>query len=402
MKIFTVRKLFRAALVAGCLGSAVPAFALSINLIDIGGVTGSQAEKGFAIAASYWESVLTNNATVNINVGFSDLGPKVLGGTSTALYTYVPIETYKGLLAVNSDKSQLDMAAILPGTSPSGSVAVTVPGYVDSANQLGISSTAAPRIAPDGTPIANTIAIASSNVKALVNDAGFDATGIDAQIEFSSSFAFDFDPTDAIAAGTYDFIGVAVHEIGHALGFLSGAQDFDYSTDYTSFIDPDTGETVAFNPDDYWWGYAGDLFRYSAEGKLDWTFGTDSYFSLDGGKTAFLGGNWSTGEVNGDTWQASHWKAPGGCTDFLGIMNPYICNGLTDQTTALDLGYLDAIGWNTNVDVAITPGYTFTTAQMFQAFGAVPEPSTWAMMIGGLGLVGASLRQRRARALASA
>ncbi len=33
----------------------------------------------------------------------------------------------------------------------------------------------------------------------------------------------------------------------------------------------------------------------------------------------------------------------------------------------------------------------------FDAAGAVPEPATWAMMIGGFGLIGASLRRRAAR-----
>lgn len=39
-------------------------------------------------------------------------------------------------------------------------------------------------------------------------------------------------------------------------------------------------------------------------------------------------------------------------------------------------------------------------ASNFQIFTAVPEPATWAMMVGGFGLVGASLR-RRTRAAAS-
>ena len=112
------------------LAAATPAAALTIALNDIGGVTGSQAEKGFRIAAKYWESVLTNQGTVNLNIGFSDLGPGVLGGTSTALYTYVPVDTYYGLLA-GSATSNLDAIALsnLPATNANGSVTVTVPGY---------------------------------------------------------------------------------------------------------------------------------------------------------------------------------------------------------------------------------------------------------------------------------
>ncbi|GGE01169.1 hypothetical protein GCM10011529_04350 [Polymorphobacter glacialis] len=105
--------------------------------------------------------------------------------------------------------------------------------------------------------------------------------------------------------------------------------------------------------------------------------------------------------MNGDGWQASHWKAPAvSCVDFRGIMNPYICNGVGDSVESLDLALLDAIGWNVNVDVLANPGYTFSTAQAFSAFAAsVPEPGTWAMLIAGFGLTGATMRRRRATAL---
>jgi hypothetical protein len=73
-------------------------------------------------------------------------------------------------------------------------------------------------------------------------------------------------------------------------------------------------------------------------------------------------------------------------------MNPYICGGKEDAVEALDLAFFDAIGWNVNVDVLANPGYTFTTGA---AFGLVPEPSTWAMIIGGFGMVGGAMRRRR-------
>jgi len=379
---------------AAAITTAAPASALVINLNDIGGVTGSRADQGFRIAARYWESVLTSNVVMNIDVGFSNLGAGVLGGTSTTLQQFVPISNYYSLLNGNANKSALDQAAYL-GLRPldaNGGVNVTVPGYLDPTTQSGVTTGPATRQAPTGEAIGSTIALASANYKALLND-GSGAGTTDAEIQFSSTFNFDFDPTDGIAAGSYDFIGVAVHEIGHALGFLSGADDFDYVAG-----DPSLGPL-----DDAWWGYGLDMFRYSAADKLDWTFGTDSYFSLDGGVTPYLDGYFSTGEYNGDGWQASHWKEPngGGCSNLRGIMNPYICDGLGDETKGLDLALFDAIGWNTNVDVTANPGYTFSTAQMYRQFAdaAVPESSTWAMMIVGMGAVGAGMRRRRVRAV---
>ena len=224
-------------------------------------------------------------------------------------------------------------------------------------------------------------------MKALVGGGEADT---DATITFSSDFAFDFNPEGGINAGYSDFIGVAIHEMGHALGFLSGADDFDYSV----------GD--GFPTDEYWWGYGLDMFRYSSPGVLDWTFGTDSSFSIDGGLTQFNGNSeFSTGSNFGDGWQASHWKAPqlpNG--DFsclmpkIGIMNPYLCGGQKAIVTGADIALLDAIGWNTNVDVIGNPGYAIDTAAIHAAF--IPEPAEWALMIGGFGLVGGALRRRKA------
>ena len=67
-KLKTLKLTVAALLMAG---AALPASAgPTINLIDIGGVTGSPAEEGFRIAAKYWESVLTNNAVINFQVGY--------------------------------------------------------------------------------------------------------------------------------------------------------------------------------------------------------------------------------------------------------------------------------------------------------------------------------------------
>ena len=379
---------FKSALMGGlalaAVGAAAPAGAVTIILHDIGGVTGSAAELGFNIAAKYWESVLTNNATLEINVGYEDLGPRVLGSTGSSFATYIPISDYYDVLNF-TQTSALDAQAVanLSPLNSSGGVDVLVPEYLDPVNKLGIDVAGGKRTAPDDA-INQTLALTTANLKAFGVDLG--PGFIDAEIEFSNRFAFDFDPSNGITAGSYDFIGVAIHEIGHALGFVSGADDFDYSDGYPGPVD------------DAWWGYGLDMFRYGAPGQLDWTPGTDAYFSVDGGATAFMDGYFSTGPFSGDGNQASHWKQPDQatpCLNFRGVMNPYICGGKEDSVTGLDLALFDVIGWNLNVDV-LAGRYDQTTSQIYESVtGHVPEPATWMTLILGLGLSGAALRRRR-------
>ena len=141
---------------------------------------------------------------------------------------------------------------------------------------------------------------------------------------------------------------------------------------------------------------------YGPDGVLDLSVGTDSYFSIDGGKTALFGNSFSTGAYNGDGNQASHWKDAEGttfeqvCTKQLGIMDPTFCFGQMGTVTALDLAAYDAMGWNISFDVLKNAGYNATSGSIYSQFlSAVPEPTTWAMMLTGFGMVAGALRGRR-------
>ena len=390
------------------LASASGANALNFVLNNTGGAeVGTQAYAGFLAATNYWSSVLTNNVTVNLNIGFTALGPGILGSTSSPRVGVFTDDT-EFLLNANTNKSALDAQAVanLPTLDAGGSLDVITNGYDLPATKGGVNS--ATRVF-DNDDSANNfgLAITKANAKAL----GFSGvTGVDASITFSSNFAFDFNAANGIDNNSYDFLGVAIHEIGHALGFVSGVDTYDVlGTNGPTSADNRNFNTCVINS-------VLDLYRYTADPVnvapggpfLDWSTGGTAYFSLDKGASVFgLGGNsglFSTGQFNGDGRQASHWKDntyAGGalCSNPtktpIGILDPTA--GRCEQlgVTAVDLAAFDVMGWNVDFDVLGHGGYFRSTADIQRGYFGVPEPATWAIMVGGFGLLGAALRRRR-------
>jgi len=188
--------------------------------------------------------------------------------------------------------------------------------------------------------------ITTANAKALGWVAP-DAAAEDAAITFSSAFSWDFDSSDGVGAGLQDFVGVAIHEIGHALGFVSGVDTVDYCITNRINLDPYAVYSVL------------DLYRYSAAGTHNLAAGANSYFSLDGGVTSL--GGFSTGVYNGDGRQASHWKDNLG----LGIMDPTANPaGQINMPSELDLLVFDVIGWD-RVSPVPEPGGAFGMLGLF-------------------------------------
>lgn len=370
-----MKKTIMAAAIAATLATATSQ-AATINLIDTGGVTGTEAETGFNIAANFWGDLLTNDVVINLGVGFQALDEGIIGSTGSTRNDVSVANWQAGINATKSN-STIDQTAVLPGLSDDGGVSALYNPY-NAENQTHDSSVTA---LIDGKRSSQVLWTNSAILKAIGVDTSTDS--IDGNINFSSNFSFDFDPSDGIEDNTFDFLSVAIHEIGHALGFISGVDIMDF------FSGPNGGSTISYDLTDTSIFSALDMFRYSAEDVLDWRVGGETYFSIDGGATALFDNTFSTGRFNGDGQQASHWKDLGGCSDQLGILDPNSCFGQMGEVTGLDIAAYDAMGWNLSADALNYA--TKTTAQIFAEAQVVPvpvsAPAIWALVMGAFGFI---------------
>ena len=296
---------------------------------------------GFEAAADLWRMFLGDAVTVEVTIDFAPLGPGVLGGTSNSFVgtTYSNVAAVLGA-DVTTARDTTATANLQPG-----------PGLDLIANDT--DAPGAPRVRDnDGSANNVNIVFPKANAKAM----GFTVpAGPDASITFSSNFPFDFDRSDGIDFDKFDFIAVAAHEIGHALGFVSGVDIVDLAgPSAPDFLDdamtiPNTLKGADLNTGGVY--SVLDLFRLSEDSLdeasppsngavIDGAFAGTPFFSIDAGTTAEA--LFSTGRFNGDGEQASHWKDSLG----IGLMDPTLTNGELGMITERDIRAFDAIGWD--------------------------------------------------------
>ena len=294
---------------------------LTINLVALSQLQ-SDSDRATVIAAferaaAVWTSQIKSPVTITINIDYGvkrsdgeEFPDEVLGSTGSGSISQHFPQIKEKLLFSSSSSEESSIYNALP-------------------------SAAIPTDTGDGS----IIAISRSLTQPLGLLAPEPNTVV-ATISFNKNFAFDFNPDNGIDFDKTDFVAVATHEIGHALGFTSNSGE---------------GTTAKVT---LW-----DMFRFRP-GTTSATFPTaQRIMSLGGDQVYFTGQTFtvqenqttelglSTGGASpepgdGDERQSSHWKDDDLTGFYVGIMDPNIPPGVIKQTTENDFRALETIGWN--------------------------------------------------------
>lgn len=303
------RSLYRCIPVFACLLIASSAQASLIitptftaNFVSAFGANAAAAESSWIAAADVFSSNFSDSIHVNITVD-GVAGTSVFGQSSTSLRT-VSYSSLRAAVVADAktadDKTAIGTGGSLPASDPNSG---------------------------------STWKVSRAEAKAL----GLIADDLlsDGTTTFGAGNAFTFSGT--IASGTYDFEGVAEHEISEVLGRIG--------------LKSTSQQTLL------------DAFSFSGAGTRNLAGGSDS-FSIDGGTTLLKTYN----DPGSNGLDSRDW-APGTNDAF----NQYAAPGVSNSFSSVDLQELDVIGY----DRIITS----------------PEPASGLLLTAAL-LIGACFRRK--------
>jgi len=323
----------------------------------------ADALAAFNRAAAAWESYISDPITININADLASLPSGVLGSTSSVLLQEGYTDMRDAMVADAADEPDDTVVSHLPTLSQFSAL---LPSVTEGTFEL------------DGNIVAT-----KANFKALGYTGLDEAFGTaDASITFSTNFNFDFDNSNGVDAGKWDFETIAVHEIGHALGFVS-------RVDYVDALMDDLGSVFTEEEDTFALGIGAlDMFGF-ADNQVGWDPATNTEFTnfprlltpgvdrvtdqltdlADADAEMLM----SEGRLTGDGRQASHWKDNNLTLDVIGVMDPTFGSQQVILIHDSDLRALDLIGYEISV----------------------PEPATMGLL--AFGAAGLLMRRRRVR-----
>ncbi|NEQ51908.1 MAG: hypothetical protein F6K11_17505 [Leptolyngbya sp. SIO3F4] len=322
-----------------CLMAQTPSQALQFNFSYEEGTPFEQMV-GFQVAGDWWASHITDDVTLNIHVGISNSLPEnVVGGALPGMQALKSYGDYYSKLNHDLSMFMANNNLTMPMNNPDFEALSGLQGHED---QNGYYYKG--QLEQNIWKIYQT-SLTNANAKAI-DMVSSNSETLDGMIMMNDltnskySWDYNFDRSNDIDKKSLDFLSVAVHEIGHVLGFVSA---------FDTVEKKEQKATEQENIDRVKRTTSLDLFRYSEQtgnDVVELRAGKASYFSVDRGYTNiadFSRGNNNIGNGS-DGYQASHWKHQK--KGALGIMGPAIRLGERRDLEVLDLRAMDAIGWD--------------------------------------------------------
>ncbi|MGK7891978.1 MAG: NF038122 family metalloprotease, partial [Leptolyngbyaceae cyanobacterium] len=283
---------------------------------------------GFELAASIYEALFDDDTVINFHISATDSleNDQAVGGA-------VPIfhEVHYGVLKqyLDRDKTSSQDTSVLGALQTGNTFDFLRDGELVTGDTVMLTRAQAKALGMEE-------ALELDTGGTWTQDQLDDPTALDGYVVINNSYdwSYDFKREEPAAEGTLDFLTMALHELGHGAGFVSGLDGLIEQSVLHSGKEQTRGATLL------------DLLRHSEasttienpDGSVsDLNFGGSAYFSIDGGATALAEFE------SGDEYQASHWQR---LQDALGIMDPTLGYQERTNISTLDLQAFDVIGWN--------------------------------------------------------
>lgn len=262
----------------------------------------SAALAALDICEAYLESTFDNVSTVTVSVDYAFLGSGVIGATFSQSLNDSYIDSRNGL------QNGMDPDDTIQDWLPTGNtVPVRYNGNSDTVSNESI------------------IFWNRAAYRATVGSVG----GTDGFITFNSAFTFDYDPSNGASATS--FVDVAIHEVGHAMGFVSKVDDQQPDMDVLDIYRfQRTNGNFDYNPD--------TLQEFQTTPRL-----VDFNTPNDQHNSDVISAEYRMSD--GNPWQASHFREQ---FPSFALMDPATGPGETNYPnyfTTADLTMFDAIGY---------------------------------------------------------
>ena len=172
---------------------------------------------GFALAAALYEKLFVDSTTINLHIGATDKldNDKAVGG-AIPIFHEVHYGVYQQYLALDtsSEQDQSVLTALQKGN--------TVDFWID--EQLIDGNTTIMLTRAQAKALGMTEALALEDGSIWTRDMVQDQDALDGYIVVNNSYdwSYDFTRQAETEPNTLDFLTMALHELGHSVGFVSG------------------------------------------------------------------------------------------------------------------------------------------------------------------------------------